>query len=532
MRGFIFGKIVVKLNTPTFTRDNYLILTVLGVYLLIGLVLLNYYQYLIISDGISYIGIAQKYLTGNWGNAINAYWGPLLSWLMVPFLFFSSSPLESAYLVKLLNLIIGFFTIIGVKLLSDKFGIRNEVQIVFLFSLIPAMLIFSFHFISPDLLIVCCLVFYLSFFFDEYYSYNLKNGIFCGLFGGLAFLTKSYAFVFFLFHFTIFNFYFYLKNVPNRKVVLKNFLLGLFIFFIISGAWIGVISDKYGYLTIGTAGGYNYELVGPESRGQATGYQGLMKPPNNSAVSAWEDPSFFKMNSWSVFNSWNNFKHQLNLIWNNSITFLFVLVDYSFLSLIIMIGAILFIIKTDSKESRRKIACLLVTILIFSVFYTFILIENRYLWLLYILTMITGICLINHFYKVDKLKNFSRNILLAFLLTSFILTPILDLAINFNMGNDKYLLSQSLKNVYNVKGNIASNDKWESSLYLAYFLNSKYYGITINNGDVNSVNDQLTSSEIDYYLVWGDNGGYQLSDYKEITNGRIPWLKVYSRNNK
>lgn len=100
------------------------------------------------------------------------------------------------------------------------------------------------------------------------------------------------------------------------------------------------------------------------------------------------------------------------------------------------------------------------------------------------------------------------------------------------MGNDEYILSQSLENVYNVKGNIASNDKWESSLYLAYFLNSKYYGITINNGDVNSVNDQLTSSEIDYYLVWGDNGGYQLSDYKEITNGRIPWLKVYSRNNK
>ena len=523
---------MVKLNTPTFTRDNYLILTVLGVYLLIGLVLLNYYQYYFTSDGISYITITQKYLIGDWGNAINAYWGPLLSWLMVPFLFFSSSPLENLYLAKLLNLIIGFFTIIGVKLLSDKFGIKNEVQIVFLFSLIPAMLIFSLLYISPDLLVVCCLVFYLSFFFDEHYSYNIKNGIFCGLFGGLAFLTKSYAFVLFLFHFTIFNFYFYFRNVSNRKVVLKNFLLGLSVFFIISGAWTGVISDKYGYLTIGTAGGYNYELVGPESRGQATGYQGLMNPPNNSAVSAWEDPSFFKMNSWNVFGSWNNFKHQLNLILKNSINILFIFVNYSFLSLTILIVTILFIIKTNFKESRRKIVCLLATILIFPVFYAFIVVENRYLWLVYILTMITGIYLINHFYNVDRLNKFSRYILLAFLLTSFIVTPIMNLANTFNVGNDEYILSQSLENVYNVKGNIASNDKWESSLYLAYFLNSKYYGITINNGDVNSVNDQLTSSEIDYYLVWGDNGGYQLSDYKEITNGRIPWLKVYSRNNK
>ncbi|NYB26384.1 MAG: hypothetical protein HVN34_03465 [Methanobacteriaceae archaeon] len=530
MRGFIFKKIVVKLNGLAFIRKNYLILTVLGVYLLIGLVLLNHYQYLTNSDGISYISITQKYLIGDWENAINAYWGPLLSWLMVPFLFFSSSPLENLYLAKLLNLIIGFFIIIGVKLLSDKFGIKNEVQIAFLFSLIPAMLIFSFVNINPDLLVVCCLVFYLSFFFDEYYSYNLKNGIFCGLFGGLAFLSKSYAFVFFLFHFIVFNFYFYFGTVSNRKVILKNFLLGLSIFFIISGAWIGVISDKYGYLTIGTSGGYNYEIVGPESQGQAWSYQGLMKPPNNSAVSAWEDPSIYKMNSWSVFSSGDNFKHQLNLIWKNSVSILRIFVNYSILSLIILIGAILFVIKTDSKESRRKITCLLVTILIFSVFYIFIVVENRYLWLVYILTMITGIYLINHFYNVDKLKKFGRNILLAFLLTSFIVTPVMNLAITFNVGYDEYLLSQSLENVYNVKGNIASNDEWELSLYQAYYLNSKYYGTTINNEDVNSVNDQLTSNEIDYYLVWGDNGGYQLSDYEEITNGKISWLKVYSRN--
>ena len=39
-------------------------------------------KYVIFADGISYLQIADNYGAGNWQLAVNAYWSPLLSWLI------------------------------------------------------------------------------------------------------------------------------------------------------------------------------------------------------------------------------------------------------------------------------------------------------------------------------------------------------------------------------------------------------------------------------------------------------------------
>jgi hypothetical protein len=41
-------------------------------------------RFLVMSDGISYLDIARNYAAGNWKLAVNAYWSPLLSWLLTP----------------------------------------------------------------------------------------------------------------------------------------------------------------------------------------------------------------------------------------------------------------------------------------------------------------------------------------------------------------------------------------------------------------------------------------------------------------
>lgn len=504
---------------------------ILVVYIILGLFLLNYYQYILNSDGISYISIAQKYMMWDLKDALNGYWGPLFSWLMIPFLFFSSTPLGNLYLSKLLSLFIGFFTIIGVKSLSGKFEIKDRIQTVFLLALIPIMLSFSLFMITPDLLVVCFLVFYLSFLFSSNYSYSIKKGILCGLLGGFAFLTKSYVFFFFVFHYTIMNLFFYFKanSKKNKRIILKNSLIGLSIFFIISGAWIGLISDKYGYGTIGTSGKYNYELVGPQSQGQPMFYQGLIEPPNKSAISAWEDPSYFNMKSWSAFSSWANFQYQLNLIWLNLLKIIDILEMYSILSLIIIIGAFLFIWKAPSKSSRNKILYLLATILIFSGGYCLILIEMRYLWLIYILLMIMGIYLINNIYDMEKLSKLSRNVLLLLIILSFIAGPIQILANDIYLEKNVYDLSQTLQSDYHVNGNIASNDNWELTIYLAYYLKSRYYGVTSNNNDKSDIQSQLEKNRIDYYFVWDKTDNLQLTGYEEITYSKIKNLRIYSR---
>ncbi len=90
---------MVKLNKYGLVlKKNYVLIFILILYFVFGLFLLNYYQYILNSDGISYISIAQKYMVGDFGNAINGYWGPLLSWLMIPTVTSPHSPGEASSL--------------------------------------------------------------------------------------------------------------------------------------------------------------------------------------------------------------------------------------------------------------------------------------------------------------------------------------------------------------------------------------------------------------------------------------------------
>ncbi len=113
---------------------------VLIIYLILGIFLIKYYRYQINPDGISYISIAQKYLNGDFTNAINGYWGPLISWLLMPFLYWGVEPLLAA---KVLNLIIGLITIMALCGLSHRFPMSGSIRTVVLFSAIPVVLSFA-----------------------------------------------------------------------------------------------------------------------------------------------------------------------------------------------------------------------------------------------------------------------------------------------------------------------------------------------------------------------------------------------------
>ena len=185
----------------SFLNDNWDIITVLAVYTILAFFSLRYFQYKIGGDEISYINIAKAYSVGDWGNAINGYWSPLYSWLMAPFLLFGFKPLYAVYVSKTVSIIIGFFTIISVRRLSRTFVMDKMVERSILVVLIPSILYFSLICNTPDLLLVCILIYYLSIIFDPRYSDNLINGVLCGLLGALAYFTKGFAFPFFLFHF-------------------------------------------------------------------------------------------------------------------------------------------------------------------------------------------------------------------------------------------------------------------------------------------------------------------------------------------
>ena len=191
-------------------RDIWDIVTVLIIYSILAVFSVQYYKYKIGGDEISYINIAHAYVLGHWGNAINGYWSPLFSWLMTLFmLLLGFKPLYGVYISKTVSIIIGFFTILSIRKLSHTFNLDKLVERTLLFASIPSMVFFSLIYNTPDLLLVCLLIYYLNVIFDSNYSNNLINGVICGIVGSAAYLTKSFAFPFFLFHYILFNLIYY-----------------------------------------------------------------------------------------------------------------------------------------------------------------------------------------------------------------------------------------------------------------------------------------------------------------------------------
>src|SRR5262249_53861067 len=56
-------------------------------------------RYVINPDGISYILLAYHYLKGEFGLAVSGYWGPLITWMMLPPLGVGQDPLVAARIV-------------------------------------------------------------------------------------------------------------------------------------------------------------------------------------------------------------------------------------------------------------------------------------------------------------------------------------------------------------------------------------------------------------------------------------------------
>jgi len=491
------------------------------VYLFVGSFLIYFYQYRISPDGVSYISISQKYLHGNFQDAINGYWGPLFSWLLIPFLYLNIPPLLS---LKILNLILGSLTLIGVKFLSLRFRMSTTLRDLSSLISIAAVLYFALCTNTPDLLITCMLIYYFYKVYDPHYSTNVFNAILGGFIGGMMYLSKSYGFYFFIVHFLIINCIHYINaKVINRKRVMLNFISGFVSFFLICGIWISLISDKYNYITVGTSGMYNHNLVGPNSKGNPHYYQGLLPPPNDSAISEWEDPSYLKMESW--FSP----THQLKVIFRNLHKIKSLFEEFSIFSIMIILFYLLSaIIPLKKLSSRFDIIFPILTLIVYCGGYTLVLVYSRYIWICYILLMLMGYSALDAIKKSDFFSKNRKLFLVTCLSVSFLVLPMVEIIGNLNNGRDIYRLSNMISSL-NVKGNIASNREWQKSLYLSFHLNWHYYGMT-EAMTSQGMEKELIDNDIDYYLLWEDQTfplGVLIDAFK-LDNSDLPKLKIFA----
>lgn len=502
---FLLGCLQKVAKKKSFLLPAFLLL----LYFLIGVILFPRFKYVINADAISYIFVAKKYLAGHFREAINAYWGPLISWLLLPFMLLISEPLEAA---RLLNLILSGLLFIGFWVLSLRFKISSPWRPLLALAYFPLGYYFAYAPFTPDLLVVVILVFYFCFLFDPEYHLSAIKAFGCGLLGSLAYLAKSYNFFFFLFHFPVFHVLsaWRKKNHCSHRLAVRQVIIGLVTFLAISSLWSVALKHKYGYFTLGTTASHAWTYIAPDSRGETLTWIGLFPPPDRFGISAWEDPSFFPVNIWSPFSCRSNLIYFLNHLYRNGKSFFALIFNQSPFYLLILVSFISLLAWNYSKNRHLDSLSLdlLFAFFVYPAGFLLFYFQERYIWISFVLLyLMTGILFTSVSYRGRWAKVLLISCFLIAIL-SYAIVPGRYLAKDYNRlssgfsGRKLYQVAEALKKA-RIRGNIASNDYWSETLCLAYYTGSRYFGKIRENMIASELQEELKKNRIRYFFLWG-----------------------------
>lgn len=485
------------------------------IYVLLSLVILPFFRYQIDLDATSYLSIAHKYLNGEFSDAINGYWGVLYSWLLIPLL---AVKVPDLLATKILGTVTGFLILIVLNNLLDKFNIRAANKKLFYILITPSLLFFTMYISTPDLLLALLMLIFLNLIYSKDYINNFKVISMLGLISGLAYLTKHYSLFFISITFLFFNFLMYKTRTINLSQFIKSSLCFYTVFYLICLAWIVPMSLKYNKITLGNAAKYNWAIFGPGREGNPFDSNRLIEPPNKTALSIWEDPSFETVSYWNPFGSLVDLKYQFFLIRKNTIEAAKVISTYSFIALPIMFLWLMLVFANKTKGTK-VIKYTLIFIFVYVGGYTFFVIDERYFWVVYILLQVLAIAMYSNFFKKWKF-GIKKILVILILIISFYYYPIFNLVINANRDNIYYQTAKQMQENKIDSSRIATNKNGRQTLFLSYNSQNKYLGQTGNYEDLNQLKELFRKYNVQYYLVWQDD------KYIERLSKELQWQRI------
>lgn len=238
------------------------------------------------ADAVSYMSIAQNWATGRWGDAVNGFWSPLLSWLLVPAVWADAPMFRTA---QFLSILIGGFALWRMQVLARRLWVSPGTIAVLSLGTIPFLLHAVFVSLTPDLLMAALLLGYLATLLDEELD-PVSKGWRLGAWGAAAFLAKAYALPFVVVHLGGWLVVRWWQRHDVRGA-LRSAAVAWGMIVAVAGGWAIPLTLRYGEPTLSTTAAYHVEVSTPGSSGHALGWGGLLEPPNPNAVSVWEEPT-------------------------------------------------------------------------------------------------------------------------------------------------------------------------------------------------------------------------------------------------
>ena len=287
-------------------------------------------------DGIAYLLNAEHYLRGDFGLAVNGYWGPMFSWMAAGFLACGVEPVLAGHLTMSVTGLV--FTYGAHELLAATIGRRaggfagtgggpgaglpGGVAAAQLGTVLAAAaaLTWGADLMTPDLLLGGLLAVFAARVVDDATWREPRRAFAAGLWLGAAYLAKAVALP------TGVGFLLIVAAVLTwttaaswrdraRTVVLVGAGCAL-----LALPWIVALSAHYGRPTWSTTGPIAHAVVGPGNidRWYPT-FRGF-HAPEPGRLTSWEDPTYLTYATWSPLQDWTHFRHQTRVVGNNAFT--------------------------------------------------------------------------------------------------------------------------------------------------------------------------------------------------------------------
>ena len=267
-------------------------------------------------DAISYLRIAQYYMNGQTDLMLSGYWGPLLSWLIAPWLLVFADPLlaaRAAMAVTAVVFLFGCFCILRAAQLPGAALIFGT----WIASLLGVA--WSVVVITPDLLmsgLLCCGI---SRLWSDRWMTHTGTALGAGMVLGASYLAKSVALPVSVLIILWWAGTLIVVSRSNLWQAVRATAITLAGFLVVAGPWIGMLSSKYGHPVFATSGPIAHAIVGPPDMERESHPVFLaFHKPETGRITSWEDPTSLPYKYWSPLENVTYAVHQVRVIFGNA----------------------------------------------------------------------------------------------------------------------------------------------------------------------------------------------------------------------
>ncbi len=518
---------MLKKTTTKPSRQLAFIVILWAVFVGIGIALAaTWYQYQLSPDATSYFTIAQKYATGDLRHAINGYWSPFFSWLLVPFVWLHVNLIVAA---KSLNVVAGSGILVTLYFYLKTLKVERIIIQVVCLTAAPVLMVWGVvEATTPDLWFAWWLVLFAVAFLKFMAEPTIRRAVLLGVVGALMYFTKSVGLFLFVGVVGLVGAWQMYRQRLQFAAVTRRYAPVFIVLGCLTLPFITLISIKYRHLTVNTGGAYNFSVVGPQMQWHQALGSGMYQPPNATAISAWEDPSTMThlLPKWSPLQSGTYLHYYLvSIMGKNLVNFVEAL--YTFGPLLAA-GILLFIVGSGGKAWRRQYRLFALISAFLVAGYTLLAFEPRYVWAIGVFGMISVGLFAQQLYNAKSITR--TQILLAGV--AIISVSAINLGMVFN--NTKYTDRASYHvaisfEKYIPKGSHILTDAYNSASFACWNAHYICYGtLSPPTGDDTAYYQSLKATGITYYISYvGDNAQHRFTDkYATIVSSK-PDAAIY-----